>query len=170
VLRRYNEALALAYVVFRSLEAFFLFGIEAKLLSLIDLSEQYLGSGGGSEAARFQAVGDAVQSEIDWSFSIYVLVFGVGALFLYSMLYRSRLVPRFVSIWGFLAAAWMLVGTVFVVLNTGSDDPGTLAEVIVVTPIAVNEMVLAVWLIAKGFDRTAAPPEADRTVRPTVSV
>ena len=100
VLRRFNEVLAVAYVVFRSLEVVFLFWIEAKLLSLIDVSQDFL-DGGRVEAARLQAIGDATLAEIDAAFGIYVLVFAVGALFLYAMLYNSRLVPRWLSAWGF---------------------------------------------------------------------
>jgi hypothetical protein len=162
VLKRYNEALALAYVVFRSLEAVFLIGIEAKLLSLIDVSQDYADSG-GADASLFQAVGDGIQSEIDWAFDIYVLVFAVGALILYSLLHSSRLVPRFVSIWGFVAAAWLLAGVVLVMFDAFSGTSTSLVEGIFATPIAVNEMVLALWLIVKGFDRTAVSAEADNS-------
>ncbi len=160
VLKKHNEALALAYVGFRALEAVFLIEIEAKLLSLIDVSQDYLSS---SEVAapRFQAVGDAIQFEIDWAFSLYVLVFAVGALILYSLLHSSRLVPRFVSAWGFAAAAWMLVGTVLVMFDTFAGSSASLVEIVFATPIAVNEMVLALWLIIKGFDRPAASAKAD---------
>lgn len=164
LLRRTSEALALAYVGFRAFEAVFLFGIEAKLLSLIDVSEDYLNAS-GADAARVQAAGDAVYAEIDAAFAIYVLLFGVGALILYSMLYRSNLVPRFISIWGFGAAVWMLAGVTSVMFDAFSGTSDSLVEAIVVMPIAVNEMVLAGWLIAKGFGGSAAAPEADSTVR-----
>ena len=163
VLKKYSEALALAYVGFRSLEAVFLIGIEAKLLSLIDVSQDYVNSSEG-DAPRFQAVGDAIQSEIDWAFSIYVLVFSVGALILYSLLHSSKLVPRFVSTWGFVAAAWMLAGTVLVMFDAFSGTSASLVEIIFATPLAANEMVLALWLIVKGFDRSAVSAEEDNTV------
>lgn len=106
VLRRWYEGLAFAYAGFRSLEAVFLIRIEAKLLSLIDVSEEHLG-GSGVADAPLQAVGNGILAEIDRLFVLYVLVFTAGALILYGMLYESRLVPRWVSGWGFSAAAWM---------------------------------------------------------------
>ena len=154
VLKRWHEGLALAYAGFRLLEAVLLIGIEAQRLSLIDVSRNYLGSP-ETEASQFQAVGDSVQSGIDSTFILYVLVFDVGALILYSMLYRSRLVPRVLSTWGFLATVWMLTGVVLVLLDTFSGASEALVESIVVIPLAVNEMALAGWLILKGFNPSA---------------
>ena len=154
VLKRWHEGLALAYAGFRLLEAVLLIGIEAEMLSLIDVSRNYLDST-GTEASQFRAVGDGIQSGIDGTFILYVLVFDVGALILYSMLYRSRLVPRFLSTWGFLAAMWMLTGVVLVLLDTFSGASDALVEGIVVIPLAVNEMALAGWLILKGFNSSA---------------
>ncbi len=154
VLKRWNEGLALAYAFFRALEAVLLIGIEAALLSLIGVSQKYLSST-GMEASQFQAVGDGLRLGIDGAFVLYVLVFCVGALVLYSMLYTSRLVPRFLSIWGFLAAMWMLVGTALVLFEALSWAPDGPVEAIVVTPVAVNELVLAGWLMVKGFTSSA---------------
>jgi len=67
VLRRYHEALALAYVGFRSLEALLLIAIEAKLLSLIDLSNDHLNTP-GTDASQLQAMGDSLLSEKDQIF------------------------------------------------------------------------------------------------------
>jgi hypothetical protein len=155
LLRRWHEPLALAYVGFRTLEVVFLIGIEAKVLSLIDISEDHLAAT-GTDAAPFQAVGDGVLAEIDRLFVLYVLVFAVGALILYGLLYQSQVVARWLSGWGFVAAAWMLVGTIFIVLT---DSSGALVEALVVTPLALNEMVLAVVLIARGFSTTVAPAD-----------
>lgn len=151
VLKRVSEPLALAYVGLRTLEIVFLIAIEAKFLSLIDVSENFLAADGAT-SSRFQAVGDTIQSDIDATFLLYLFVFNVGALIFYSLLFRSMLVPRVLSIWGFVSAAWMLGGTVFVMF--GSFD-GSLAEAVLAGPLAVNEMALAAWLILKGFDRSA---------------
>ena len=149
VLRRWHGGLALAYAGFRSLEAVFLIAIQAKVLSLIDVSEDHLAATGrGEDGAAIEAVGDGILAEIDRLFTLYVLVFAVGGLFLYWLLHRSRLVPRWLADWGFLAAAWMLVGTIAVVLT---DASGALIEAAIVLPLALNEMVLAGVLIIRGF-------------------
>jgi hypothetical protein len=154
ILREHYEALALGYVVFRLLEAVLFIMVEINKLSLISVSQGYLNKG-GMDASYFQNVGSSIQSWNDWSFSLYVVVFTLGALMFYSVLYRSKLVPRFISAWGFIAAALLLTGIVLIMVEafTGIAELGL--ELVFALPIAVNEMVLAVWLIVKGFNPTA---------------
>jgi len=162
VLKRVHEALALAYVGFRALEALLLIVIEAKVLSLIDLSDTHL-NGVDSDATRLQTIGDSVLAEIDAVFSLYVLVFAVGAMIFYGLLYRSVLVPRWLSGWGFVASAWMLVGVVLILLGTFSGSSEGALEAVFVLPLPLNEIALALWLILKGFRRSPEPTGADRS-------
>jgi hypothetical protein len=87
------------------------------------------------------------------------------------VLYTSRLIPRFLSLWGLLGAAWMVLG---VVLNLFDAVPlqQPYAELVFTAAIAVNEMVLAVWLIAKGFSAvpftTEPAPSAKNEIRSAV--
>jgi hypothetical protein len=74
---------------------------------------------------------------------------------LYSVLYKSKLIPRFISAWGFIAAAFLLTGSVLIMVDMFTGISGVGLELIFVTPIAVNEMVLAGWLIVKGFNPSA---------------
>ena len=151
VLRKHNEALALGYVVFRFFEAVLFVGDEINELSLISVSQDYLNRG-EMDASYFQNTGSLIQSEISWTFSIYVIVFAIGALMFYSVLYKSRLTPRFISAWGFLAAALILIGVVLNMFELEVISSGVGFELIFAAPIAVNEMVLAIWLIVKGFN------------------
>ena len=86
------------------------------------------------------------------------LAFNLSALLLNYLLYRSRLVPRWLSIWGFLGAAlWMIVWFPQVYgVELGVAEAAFL-------PIALQEMVFAVYLIVRGFDTTAlAEPSEER--------
>ncbi len=154
VLKRVHESLALAYVGFRVLEALLLVVIEARYLSLIDLSETHLNTA-GSDATTLQTIGEALLAETDSVFGLYVLVFTVGAMIFYGLLFRSRLVPRWLSAWGFAAAAWMLLGTVMIMFDAFSGTSGGAVEAVFVVPLPLNEIALALWLIVKGFDRSA---------------
>jgi len=82
---------------------------------------------------------------------------------LYSVLYKSKLVPRFMSVWGFIAAIALLTGSVLANIDmfTGISELGL--NLIFATPIAVNEMVLAIWLIFKGFNPSAIASESAKT-------
>jgi hypothetical protein len=159
ILRKHNEALALGYVVFRLLEAVLLVGIEINKLSLISVSQDYLNKG-GMDASFLQTIGSWIQSVNDWTFAIYLIVFTLGALMFYSVLYKSKLIPRFISAWGFIAAALLLIGSVLIMVDMFAGISETGLELIFALPIAVNEMVLAVWLIVKGFNPSAIASES----------
>jgi hypothetical protein len=153
LLRRQNEALALGYVGFRFLEVVLFIAIEVNLLSLISVSEDYLAT--GSDSSSYEAIAASIRSQNDWIFFMYVITFAIGALVLYTLLYQSRLVPRWLSVWGLIGGGMMLVGTVLIMLEALEGVPGLESELIWAGPIAVQEMVMALWLIIKGFNATA---------------
>ena len=154
VLKEHSEPLALGYVGFRLFEAVLFVITEINELSLINVSEGYLNSGEAG-ASYFENLGSSIQAENLWIFLFYVLIFTLGGLIFYSALYKSRVVPRFISIWGLIAAALLFVGTVLLMLEVDTGALGNVWELITAAPIAVNEMVLALWLIIKGFNPSA---------------
>lgn len=150
IFKKHNEPLALGYVGFRFFEGILFTIISIKNLSLISLSQEYLTTG-GVEASYFQNIGRLIQAENSWMFMIYLIVFTSGALIFYSVLYRSKLVPRFLSGWGFIGAALMLTGTVLSMFEI-NQILGLELDLVLILPIAVNEIVVALWLIVKGFN------------------
>ena len=165
VLKKHNEALALGYVVFRALEAAILITVgEINKLSLIGVSQAYL-EAGEAGAASFQAIGSSIEAANYWgntSGILYNIVFTVGALLLYSMLYQSKLVPRWLSVAGFIAAIALLTGVLLFAFANISPTLG----LFIVSPIAVQEMVMALWLIVKGFNETAVSPQPTPQAQP----
>jgi hypothetical protein len=158
VLRKHAEALALAYVGFRFFETILFFIPQINKLLLINLSQGYLEQG-GVDASYYQNLGSSIQSWNEWAFIFYLFFFTIGAAIFYFALYQSRLVPRFISGWGFLAAVLLLIGTVLQMFEVNFGLSGAGFQLIFALPIAVNEMVLAVWLIVKGFNPSAVDPE-----------
>jgi len=158
ILKQHNEALALGYVVFRSFEAIILISVaEINKLSLIGVSQEYLNRE-GVDAVYFQTIGNAIQAENVWGDTaglIYNIVFVIGALILYSVFYQSRLIPRWISVWGFIAAVSLLIGAMLSVFTNISP----VITLLVISPIAVQEMVMAIWLIVKGFSPSAIASE-----------
>ncbi len=153
VLRSHNQALALGYVVFWAIEAILFVAIEINTLSLINASQGYLNQASVDGAYSLNVSG-SIASWNGWASSFYVIFFTSGALLLYAALFQSKLVPRLVSAWGFLAAALLLTGTVLQMLEL-PVVPEPWYELVFAAPIAVNEMTLAVWLIVKGFNPSA---------------
>jgi hypothetical protein len=76
-------------------------------------------------------------------------VFGLTAVILNSLLYQARLVPTWLSIWGLLGGALVVVPGLIQAYGT---ELSGVAEGIFAAPIAIQEMALALWLIIKGFD------------------
>jgi len=154
ILKKHNEVLALGYVCFRLLEgAIFAIG-ETNKLFLVKVSQDYL-SKGAVDASGFQNIGSSIQSAVYWpnpNGLIYIVVFVIGALMFYSVLYESKLIPRFISVWGFIAAVALLTGSALTIFDLYREMT---IEILLVTPIAVQEMALAVWLIVKGFNPSA---------------
>ena len=152
VLRRFSEVLALGYVVFRgALETVTYFVTAIVWLLLLALSQLYV-QAGAPAASGFQAPGALLLKAGELS-SLTGIVFCLGALMFYAVLFQSRLVPRWISVWG-LAALILDLAAQFLALF-GLLDPVSATASLLFIPIALQEMVLAVWLIVKGFSPAA---------------
>ena len=85
-----------------------------------------------------------------WRNSIYehihIYFFILGAVFFYALLYRTRAVPRFISVWGGLATLALLLVTVIKLFGVQYAPLDAL-----VIPLVLNEVFLAGWLMVKGF-------------------
>lgn len=145
ILKRRNEGLAVGYVGARTLEGVLL--LAAATCGLLVLS---LGSDYGAGTAGVEPLGDSLLAARDWTYLIGSLVMlGVSALILNSVLYRARLVPSWLSVWGVLGGG--LIALRGVIEMYGIDLSGALQGVFA-APIAIQEMALAIWLIVKGFN------------------
>jgi len=161
IFKKHNKTLALGYVCFRSLEAVLISIAEINKLSLVNLSRDYLNKG-GADASYFQNIGSSIQSQLYWVNTdglIYVAIFAIGALILNSALYRSKLIPRSISAWGFIAAITIMTGSML----SAFVDISPVITILLIAPIAAQEMVFAVWLIVKGFDPAALASGSAKT-------
>ncbi len=148
VLRKYSETLALSYIVFRLFESVLFVLVDITKLSLIKVSELYLNPD-GANADLIANIGATIQGWNEWAWVFYVFIFGFGALIFYSVLFRSKLLPRWISISGIIAIALMLASAVLAMFSV--DLPDAVYGLLVV-PIGVQEMVMALRMIIKGFD------------------
>ena len=155
IFKGHNEALALGYVVFRVLEAVVLIVGSLILLSQLTLSQEYV-EAGAPDASSFQTLGTLLQGAFDWTHVPADYAFGLGSLILSYLLYQSRLVPRWLSVWGLIGATLVLAAGLLGMF--GLISPFSTIAVLTNLPIALFEMVLAVWLIIKGFNSSAIAP------------
>ena len=144
ILKKHNEALALGVVVFRgALEAVIYIAVAISWLLLLTVGQEYV-KAGAPDASYFQTLGTLLLKSSDQIGSILDIVFSLGALMIYYLFYQSQLVPRWLSVWGLIGAILYLASGLFAMFSV---DFGILEA-----PLALQEMVLAVWLIVKGFN------------------
>jgi len=155
LLKTINPALALGSVVFRTIEAVFYTAAVVSLLSIPPLGQQLAGAPADNRAP-IQAMADAFLSMGEHSTLAAVFAFTVGALMYYTLFYRSRLVPQWLSGWGIVAALLMMTACLLALF---SNSPVT-GYTLFILPIAVQEMVFAVWLLVKGFTPSPLTPRA----------
>ena len=152
VLKKQNEVLALGYVVMRSvLEGVMYLATTIGWLFLPFVSKAYL-TAGPAWSFDYKGLGNLLLESSEIS-HVGTIVFCIGACMFYSLLYRSRLVPRILSVWGLLAVVPYIAASILAMFEVIA--PQSTAAVLMDMPLALQEMVLAVWLIVKGFDAKA---------------
>ncbi len=145
VLKKYKEALALGYVGARIAESV-LFSVNViTTLTLLSLGQEFA-KAGALNTPCYQTLGTVLLAAGNWAYLLGLgLAFALSALILNFILYQSKLVPRWLSSLG-------LVGAALVFVNYLLESFGINPVEILFLPIAVQEMVFAVWLIVKGFN------------------
>ena len=167
VLKPFSERLALGYIAARTLEsALFTIGT-GLLLALLFVSQEFVAAG-APPASFFHTLGGMLLAGHDLGnasggAALAFTVFSLGTLTLNYVLYRARLVPRWISAFGLLAAASILAARVMVISGL---ELSSATVTILDAPIFLQEMVLAVWLIAKGFNPSAI---ASLSAKPDIS-
>ena len=149
VLRRHGRALALGSVVGRTAEGVLVLVATVCLLMLLTLSQQQAALGAAADSAS-QVLGDTLLSARDWIHGFVMLLpWLVGAFLYYWVLLRSRLIPRWLSVWGLAAIVLSAGATLYA--GFAQDFGFTSLNTALNAPIGLQEIVLGVWLIAKGF-------------------
>jgi len=149
ILRRHNESLALGYVGARIFEGFFNAVNVISLLSLLSLSREFVDAG-APVASYFQTSGALLLAAIDWGSILLDLAWLLSVPVFNYVLYQSKLIPRWLSVWGLVGGALWFVA--WPVRLFGLSPPSI---EILALPIAAQEMILAAWLIVKGFNSSA---------------
>ena len=150
VLRKYNEGLALGAVGFRTVEGVFDIVGFIGLLLLITLSQQFV-KAGAPDSSYFQTLGVLAVSGYHLVENVgKLMAFSIGCLLYYIIFYRTKLVPRWLSGWGIVAGILTMVSCLLTMY--GLIAPFSTAQIVLNLPILPQELVLAVWLIVKGFN------------------
>ena len=150
ILRRSHESLAVGYVVFRgALETLTYIVTALCWLVLVVVARQFVDAG-PAVAAQVSTLGVLLVKAQAPIVAIQDIVFSLGGLMLYYVLYQTRLLPRWLAGWGLVGAALYLTAGLIAIFSSHL--------VILLMPLALQEMVMAVWLIVRGFSQSAFAP------------
>jgi hypothetical protein len=149
IFRKDSEELAMGMVLFRgALEGTFYFVTTISILSLVALGNEYVAS--GSDSAALQSMGNILYRIIDLLGPVGTIVFLIGATCLYISFYRTRLIPRWLTVWGLIGVVPYMA---YALLHFFHMDNGIGFYLQMV--LALQELVMGGWLIVKGFDPAA---------------
>ena len=151
ILKKQNESMALGYVVGRLVEGVMFTVSVICLLTLLNLSKEYA-LAGAPDAVFYQILSTTILAVRSVQSIFAQFGFSLGSLMFYYMLYKSKLVPRWLSGWSLIGAI-LFFASAFLPLF--GDSPGSTTYLLLNAPGGVGEMVFAVWLIAKGFNPSA---------------
>ena len=162
ILRKDSKELAMGMVLFRgALEGIWYFMTTLGFLTLVALGNEYIAT--GADSAALQSMGNVLYQFQDRLAAVGPIFFLIGATCLYLSFYRTRLIPRWLSVWGLIGVACSLASALlsFFHVDTGY---GLYLDVV----IAPQEIVMAVWMIVKGFNLKAIAALSAQTGRTEV--
>jgi len=143
VLKKQNKTLALGYVVFRgALETVTYIVGFLLMIILLEIGRNHIN--------EIVNVGSIIFKFRELSTLVMNFVFSIGALIFYFALYQSKLIPHWLSLWGIIAIIIHFLTGILILFGLQTEE-STIIN-IMNFPIFSQEMVMAVWLIIKGFD------------------
>jgi hypothetical protein len=149
IFRKDSEELAMGMVLFRgALEGTFYFLSTLGFLTLVALGNEYMAT--GADSAALQSMGNVLYQFLDRLAAVGPIFFLIGATCLYLSFYRTRLIPRWLTVWGLIGVVSSMASALllFFHIDTGY---GLYLEMV----LFPQEMVMGVWLIIKGFNQDA---------------
>jgi hypothetical protein len=147
LLRHHNEPLALGYVGLRVGELAAILLYLATPLLVITLGDGL--SDGTVEPSASQPLGSLLQAQYDVAIVMVYLFTSVAGGILAFLLYRTRLIPRSIAVLGVIGYPVLFVGTVLDMFRVAVVTQG--AGILAVVPGGLFELILPIWLLAKGF-------------------
>ena len=145
ILKKHSERIALWYVGFRLHEwvTFVISGV--LLLTILSISREYV-QAVMPESSYMETLGRFLLKARGSTQDLGLIGYCLGTPLFYYLLFRLKLVPRFISVWG-------LIGVALLSLEIVSNIFGSsLGGILIMLPLGLNEVFLGVWLIAKGFN------------------
>jgi hypothetical protein len=150
IFRRHALGLALWYVALAGVGLAAMVVEQISVMSMLSLSEAY-NSATVAERETFQGLRIVVASARNGAHYLGLIVAGSTIFVLYSALYRLALVPLTLAAFGMTAALLQIAAVAMPLFGYG-------VIFLLLAPLGVSQLILAVWLIVKGFRDPAQQP------------
>ncbi len=161
----YNSTLAFLYFGF-SIVNFTIILIDLiGIFSLLSVSQEYVQSNAIDTSNNLKNLGTVFYAIRGWTHYLVLLISGATLFALYSAFFHSKLLPRFISIWGLVSVLLMIVALILSIFSMITFD----TEMMLFIPLALNQLFLIFWLFIKGFPILETPnpptPKIDYTLK-----
>jgi hypothetical protein len=161
ILDNYGRRRALTYLALMIVEVVMLDVGVLALLMIVPLSQQAVVAG-PEGVGLSQTLGSLAVQANAMAYQIAEMSLGLGGLFLCSVLFQTRLIPRFLSVGGFIGYASLMAGTI-------AELFGIHIGLALSIPGIFFELGLPVWLFTKGFAPEVYGGSAEPMTRPAVA-
>lgn len=152
VIKKHHETISITYLSFRIIECVFLIIGAVVSLFLITLSQNYI-TGGTADATSFQTIRDLAITVRYSSYQIAMSILGFGSMMLCYLLYQSKLIPRWLSVWGFIGYALLFASALLDILGI-IDALNGMGKLLYLPGGLWELLVFPIWLFMKGFHST----------------
>ncbi|MFY0688471.1 MAG: DUF4386 domain-containing protein [Cyclobacteriaceae bacterium] len=142
VFKRQDSILANLYLAFCIINFFTIMIDNVSVIAMLELSKEYINNENNSS---LKILGSLAYEKHWWTHYLYLLISCFPVFVLYYTLFRSKLVPRLISIFGLIAVFLMFIEELFSIF-------GRSISMNMLLPIALIQLVLPLWLIYKGFN------------------
>ncbi len=160
ILRKHMESLALGFLSLRIVAAVLNIIGFICLLLLLSLSQQYV-KAGTQDLSYFQTLGELLRTGRDFVNHVaMIFATSVGGLMFYLLLFKTKLFPRWLSLWGFIGTLFTILASILIMFQ--KIEIITSTYIVLNLPLILLEIILAIWLIAKGFDPTVRRSVIDK--------
>lgn len=145
-----NKNLSIGFLVFRLLAgAFNILGVVIILL-LVTLSKEFNDTG-TLDMSHYESLGSLLKSGRDIiNHVVMILLHSIGGLILYYLLYKTKIVPRWLSLCGLSSTIITILATMLLMFDVIGII--TIVYIVLSLPLAFFEIVFAIWLVVKGFN------------------
>lgn len=151
IIKRFGEGLSIGFLSFRIAATTLVVITTVILLSILSLSQEYIALA-SKDSAAIEAVGNMLKLTRDYINHVFmIIVLCAGNILLYILLIKSKLIPRWLSVWGLVGALLSIIASVLVLFKV--VDIITVEYIALNVPTGLQEIVLAVWLLTRGFNK-----------------